>query len=192
MKLDQYIELSEKIMILYSEMSEHSQKFGQENNLFCLTGCGACCLNKDVFVSELEMLPLALEFYLKNYKNPDKLEQILEKAKNSQSCLFYQKISEDGLSGYCGEYQHRGIICRIFGYSKTKNKNGYQLSVCKKIEKNDNVKIEDAPEMKHYFELIQQLDFSLSQKLLPISIAFSNMLTKIITDMYYERDDLVV
>jgi Fe-S-cluster containining protein len=126
-------ELSRRVEAVYGEIATTFSAYQQQRGLNCRSGCGECCLQPTIEATELEMLPLALHLF-----DQGKAEQTLtqlEELTEPQGCFFYQKLSFDGKQGQCSVYQQRPSICRLFGASGYRDKQGKtSLSVCKVIK----------------------------------------------------------
>ena len=97
------------------------------------------------------------------------------KVRTSSICNIYQPLSlVDNNSGSCGNYQYRGLICRLFGYAATRDKYGkLRLATCKIIKerkatnyKNSVVAIEKGmkiPVFTDYYMQLSQIDFNLGK-----------------------------
>jgi Fe-S-cluster containining protein len=127
--------LATEVSDVYHQMGIIFSTFQQKNNLNCLSGCGFCCLNPDIYASILEMLPTV--FRIIDNGNASRILEILENNTdlNNSSCLFYHRNSEDGQKGQCTNYQDRPTICRQFGAALRLEKNQQiRPVVCKKIK----------------------------------------------------------
>ena len=125
-------ELSSQVMDVYQSLSQEFSAYQSSQSLNCLERCGACCNNPDIEVSPLEMLPLALHLF-----DTGRAEQEFDELDNYSgfACKQYQRLSLDGKEGYCGIYEYRPGICRMFGAAGYKTKSGEAtLSVCKPIK----------------------------------------------------------
>lgn len=195
-------ELSSQVMDVYQTLSNEFSAYQQAQSLNCVAKCGACCNNPDIEVSPLEMLPYAL--YLFDSGQADQKYDELE-GYNGFSCMQYQRLSLDGKEGYCGIYEYRPGICRMFGAAGYKTKLGVAtLSVCKPIKASVPEKYSQAliamesgatkpPMLAIGRQKIAQLDFELGEKLMPINEALRYILDKILTLSYYQGnvDDFV-
>ena len=125
-------ELSSQVMDVYQSLSQEFSAYQSSRSLNCVEKCGACCNNPDIEVSPLEMLPLALHLF-----DTGRAEQEFDELDNYSgfACKQYQRLSLDGKEGYCGIYEYRPAICRMFGAAGYKTKSGEAtLSVCKPIK----------------------------------------------------------
>jgi len=125
-------ELSSQVMDVYQSLSQEFSAYQSSQSLNCLERCGACCNNPDIEVSPLEMLPLALHLF-----DTGRAEQEFDELDNYSgfACKQYQRLSLDGKEGFCGIYEYRPGICRMFGAAGYKTKSGEAtLSVCKPIK----------------------------------------------------------
>jgi Fe-S-cluster containining protein len=125
-------ELSSQVMDVYQELSTEFGSYQRSQGLSCIEKCGACCNKPDIEVSPLEMLPYALHLF-----DSGQAEQVYNELENYNgfACKQYQRLSLDGNEGYCGIYDYRPGICRMFGAAGYKTKQGEAtLSVCKPIK----------------------------------------------------------
>ena len=125
-------ELSSQVMDVYQSLSEEFSAFQSSQSLNCVEKCGACCNKLDIEVSPLEMLPFALHLF-----DTGQAEQVFDELQSYSgfACKQYQRLSLDGTEGYCGIYEYRPGICRMFGAAGYKTKSGEAtLSVCKPIK----------------------------------------------------------
>ena len=181
MGLQSLRELSHEIEKIYSEMGEAFSHFQNQSNLACLPQCGACCLAPTVEASALEMLPLALHL-LDEGRAQEVLESLLDPP---PSCIFYKKLNDDGSKGFCGVYQKRPSLCRVFGAGARLNKAGVkELSLCKKIKEAHpaflNQDISEAPLMGLWKSRVRNLSFALSIHDQAINLSLREALEKVL------------
>ena len=152
-------------------------QFQSWSTLHCKFGCGKCCFKADIEATILEFLPFA--YYL--YHTGNALSW-LEKIRNTDDpvCLILNP-TQAGV-GLCSEYTHRGLICRLFGYSARTNKYGEQeLVTCQIIkteqevayaEAADKVKVgAEIPVMNQYYMQLHAIDADLTHEFYPINQA---------------------
>ena len=125
-------ELSSQVMDVYHSLSQEFSAYQSSQSLNCVEKCGACCNKPDIEVSPLEMLPFALHLF-----DTGQAEQVFDELQSYSgfACKQYQRLSLDGIEGYCGIYEYRPGLCRMFGAAGYKTKSGEAtLSVCKTIK----------------------------------------------------------
>ncbi|MBY0516657.1 MAG: YkgJ family cysteine cluster protein [Bacteriovoracaceae bacterium] len=178
-----------KLEELYKEMGETFSLAQRRSGLSCPTGCGQCCLTPTVEASVLEMLPMALQLYKEN-----KAEALYESLLNEapETCILYQRHSSDGSLGQCSMYGQRPTICREFGVSGFRRKDGSgSLSVCKKLKTENPERFKTAEAEMIELQIPFLSDWSLRllnihpeilQKRLRISLALREALEKV---LYY-------
>jgi uncharacterized protein len=94
----------------------------------------------------------------------------------------------------CSEYVHRGLICRLFGYSARTNKYGKkELVTCQIIKTeqaeayhNATLQIEgglEVPVMSQYYMQLHAIDFELTQHFYPINEAIKRAIELVL--QYY-------
>ena len=203
-------ELSSQVMDVYQSLSQEFSAYQSSQSLSCVERCGACCNNPDIEVSPLEMLPLALHLF-----DTGRAEQEFDELDNYSgfACKQYQRLSLDGKEGYCGIYEYRPGICRMFGAAGYKTKSGEAtLSVCKPIKQavpekyaaaliaiqpawgqsnnSDPMSISNSkpPMIAEGRQKLAQLDYELGDKLIPINDALRYILEKILTLSFYSQN----
>ena len=203
-------ELSSQVMDVYQSLSQEFSAYQSSQSLNCVEKCGACCNNPDIEVSPLEMLPLALHLF-----DTGRAEQAFDELDSYSgfACKQYQRLSLDGKEGYCGIYEYRPGICRMFGAAGYKTKSGEAtLSVCKPIKQavpekyaaaliaiqpawgqsnnSDPMSISNSkpPMIAEGRQKLAQLDYELGDKLMPINDALRYILEKILTLSFYSQN----
>ena len=161
----------------------------------CISGCGFCCANPEVPATALEFLPLAFDLQEKGLAEDIAAQLAADKSKGL--CVVYRAQAEDQTKGFCGNYEKRGLICRVFGASARKNNktNQKELITCKllKAERpenfqlvteriNDDLEIPLAPA---YYTRLKDVDEALSV-LHPINEAILMALELVLRDAYYQ------
>ena len=174
---------------LFSRLENDMHEFKSRSGLHCLQGCGKCCTKPDIEASPLEFLPWAFHLFLEH-----KALEMLEQLKNSTStrCHLYAPLSlADSASGSCGDYNFRGLICRLFGYAANRDKYGkLKLITCKVIKEsqpdaynNTLAQIENGtqvPVFSDYYQTLFQIDHRLGYKLVPINKALKMALEEVL------------
>ena len=169
-----------EVNLLYSQLDQEISVFQSKSNLHCKEGCGKCCTKTDIEASPLEFLPWAFHLFINN-----KAEETLDKLnQNSNSiCYIYEPLSLlDNNSGNCGDYIHRGLICRLFGYGASRDKYGQlRLATCKIIKEGQQENYQNTAEaitnglyvpiFTNYYINLSQIDHNLGNKIVPINEA---------------------
>jgi Fe-S-cluster containining protein len=206
-------ELSSHVMDVYQSLSQEFSAYQSSQSLHCVERCGACCNNPDIEVSPLEMLPFALHLF-----DTGRAEQVFDELDNYSgfACKQYQRLSLDGTEGYCGIYEYRPGICRMFGAAGYKTKSGEAtLSVCKPIKQavpekyaaaliaiqpawgqshdsdpmsTMSISSSKPPMIAEGRQRLAQLDYELGDKLMPINDALRYILEKILTLSFYSQN----
>ena len=156
-------------------------------------GCGKCCFKPDIEATILEFLPFALHLY-----SQEKAFEWLEKLKTTESTICLILNPTQAGAGLCSEYKHRGLICRLFGYSARTNKYGMkELVTCQiiKTEQTSNyetavTKISngmDVPVMNQYYMQLHAIDFELTKEFFPINEAIKRAI-EVILHYYAYRE----
>lgn len=123
---------SDQVKGVYRDLDRKTEAFKKASGLKCLEGCGRCCLFPQVEATPGEWLPLAL--HLVENGGVDAVYQEAQKSLLG-SCSLYQKDANDPTKGSCSVYPHRPSICRLFGFSSLKKKDGQkELLTCRTIK----------------------------------------------------------
>lgn len=183
---------------VFAELETEIASFQSHSKLFCLTGCGECCKKPDIEATILEFLPFADYLYQNNIA-----EKYLDKIQSGEVgdlCLIFSPHYKSGMSGLCGEYKYRGLICRLFGYSASLDKHGIPvLATCKIIKEsqtenynNISEKLkngESIPVMRNYYMKLYAIDPMLSEKFYPINEAIAKAIEKVLFYQQYKETE---
>jgi Fe-S-cluster containining protein len=159
------------------------------SGLHCKAGCGKCCFKPDIEATVLEFLPFAYHLY-----KIGESEAWLAKVENAESGLCPILNPTQGGVGLCSEYAHRGLICRLFGYSARTNKyDKRELVTCQiiKTEQTENFNLaqlkvsegESVPVMNQYYMQLHGIDFELTHEFYPIKVAIKKAIETVL--QYY-------
>jgi uncharacterized protein len=153
---------------VYSRLDKDIEDLQKSSGLHCLAGCGECCKKPDIEATPLEFLPLALQLF-----DEGRAEKALEEIQNSTDTLCYVfRPHVTNFGGLCNEYPNRGLICRLFGFTARRNKEGNsELVTCKLIKEEQsaqyNALIEEikqgkkVPVMSNYYTRMSSIDHNL-------------------------------
>lgn len=184
------MELEEKVRAVeevFEKLDREIASFQSWSGLHCAWGCGKCCYKADIEATVLEFLPFAHYLYQQDlaYTWFEKLQ-----ADDSSLCLILNPTQAG--AGLCSEYKHRGLICRLFGYSARTNKYGKRELVTCQIIKTEQAgnyqqaaaKIEEdegeLPVMSHYYMQLHAIDFELARDFFPINQAMKRAIEVIL------------
>jgi Fe-S-cluster containining protein len=181
---------------MFYQLEKEIGSFQKSTGLGCVAHCGNCCLKPDINATALEFLPLAYHLF----KN-GKAEQWLSLLQNDTSttlCPVLNTVIAPGAIGFCSEYAHRGLICRLFGFSAMLHKNNTpKLVTCKPIKENkpDAVAKAEAhiasknnyPLISNYYMQLRSIDESLGEELFPIRIAIEKAIYAVLGYYAYRR-----
>lgn len=155
---------------VYRRLDKEIDTFQKNSGLSCLNGCGECCKKPDIEATPIEFLPLALQYYDEGIA--EKMYEELQDRTDSLCHIFRPYVTNFG--GMCSRYPNRGLICRLFGYSARKNKEGKpELVTCKLIKAGQSEAFEKAvedlksglkvPVMSDYYTRMTSIDTSLAE-----------------------------
>lgn len=174
------MELKEKVKAVeavFQKLDEAISSFQTATTLHCKFGCGKCCFKPDIEATPIEFLPFAHYLYENNLAI-DWFERL--KSNETEICLILNPTQAG--AGLCSEYVHRGLICRLFGYSARVNKYGIkELVTCQiiKTEQKDSYESAeksiseggDVPVMSQYYMQLHGIDPDLAREFYPINKA---------------------
>lgn len=178
---------------LFHRVEKDVATFQTATGLHCATGCGLCCFKPDIYATRLEFLPLAYELAKKDLANKW-LEELSDR--EDSVCINLSKlISANG--GFCHNYKHRGLICRLFGFSAMKVKGKPTLVTCKTIKtgspESHTMAIQHlkenkpAPLVSSYYTQLKSIDPDLGSELLPINEAIKGAIKTVLSYYAYRR-----
>lgn len=145
---------------VFKQLDKETEKFGKQSGLKCLTNCNLCCMKKGLEANVLEFLPLAW-YLVKNNLHEEALD-LLET--DPEHCINLAKSQVTGITAGCSVYEHRGLICRLFGSSGVR-------------DKNSRLAVYTCTHMKHEFPA----EFNLTMERIN-----SGMHIPVVTDFYYQ------
>src|SRR5689334_14410835 len=105
---------------VYKALDDHLALIASKTGMKCPKNCSACCDKKDIEASPIEFYPLAAWLY-QNGKVDEYLER-LEENEGKGDCILYIPEARLRGDGACEQYEHRGLICRLFGYGYRMNR----------------------------------------------------------------------
>ena len=187
MKLYQKVRAVEKV---FQALDQEIKIFQNATGLGCLPGCGKCCFKADIEATPLEFLPFAYHVY-KDDKAFEWLEKLTENT--SSICVILNPFGPAG-KGLCSQYNTRGLICRLFGFSARRDKYGKaQLVTCLPIKTEQAQQVEMAnnqiaaggkvPMMNNYYMRLHGIDMELARTHFPINQAMQYALEYVVN--YY-------
>lgn len=194
MSLSQKVQAIEEVFLL---LDQELATFRDWSGLSCKSGCGKCCTKPDIEATVLEFIPFAHHIYqlglidewLEKFsddthtKEKSVTHSVTEETPSKSPdniCFFFNPHSVTG--GLCSQYPHRGLICRLFGFSartnkyakpefvtcqtmKTEQADAYTHAV-KSIEGGAGV-----PVISQYYMRLHAIDPDLAQKFYPVNEA---------------------
>jgi len=186
MRLEEKVEAVKKV---FEVLDQQISDFQSATSLHCKFGCGKCCFKPDIEATVLEFLPFAYQLYQQG-----QAEQWLTIINESDSSLCLILNPTQSGTGLCSDYQNRGLICRLFGYSARTNKYGKkELITCQIIKTEQSEAYEQAtlkieagtqvPVMNQFYMQLHAIDFELTQEFYPINQAIKKALETVL--QYY-------
>jgi len=108
---------------IYETIESHQSKWKETSSITCPDGCGSCCVNFEPDLLESEALYLAA-WMLENQK--ERAYQIIadsftpSRNNPETGCILFNEESPY----HCSVYGGRCLICRLFGFSGDRAKDG--------------------------------------------------------------------
>ena len=186
---DGMLEKVRQVEAVFEHLDRDIAAFQDWSTLHCKWGCGKCCFKPDIEATILEFLPFALHLYQTQQAEPW-LARLQESA--DPLCLILNPTQAG--AGLCSQYKHRGLICRLFGYSARTNKYGTkELVTCQIIKTEQGEAYERAkteieadgkvPVMNQYYMQLHGIDFELTREFFPINVAIRKAIETVL--QYY-------
>lgn len=179
-----------RVQKVLKDAALHTEKFSKISGVACAVKCHLCCLKKDISASPLEFLPLA--YHLVKTGQADSFYDKLDQMPENDICVIFSAIGD--APGGCSNYQYRGLICRLFGFSTSLDKQGqHRMITCKTIKEtpvyqNLQLKtIDKAPVASEYYMQLATIDFTLANEQLQINKAIKRALEIVMTYYMYRR-----
>ena len=189
--------LEEKVKLvedLLSQLDTDVAQFQGWSGLHCPTGCGKCCFKADIEATVLEFLPFA--WYLHSIGEAELWRDRLL-IRQDPVCVILDPFQPGAC--LCSQYKHRGLICRLFGYSARTNK--YQkkeLVTCQVIKTEQTDSYERAaaeieaegpvPVMTDFYFRLQAIDGDLAREFYPINVAIRMAIEKVMHYWAYREN----
>jgi Fe-S-cluster containining protein len=185
------------VLKLFNELDIEIEQFRSESGLSCKAGCGECCLYPDVHATILEFLPFALRLYLKN-RAIGYLESLKREKAERSYCIIYNPVGADKRGGLCSEYERRGLICRLFGFSASRKKDeSMSMITCTIIkqkhrpffidEASSLSLIRNLPVAADYYSKLSNIDQTLGMQTYPINLAIWKAIEYVLSYYSYRR-----
>ena len=177
----------------YISLDQDLASFQSESKLSCLSGCSACCRSPEVETTILELLPFAFHLYKEN-RAEEFYEELLKNT--SAICALYKPLQSIQKKGGCADYPYRAMICRLFGFSFTHDKEAKpQLLTCKEIkaqypEAYEKITKEaqegkEVPLVALYHNKLSAIDHYLTQQQYPINEAMRLAIEIVMNHFHY-------
>jgi uncharacterized protein len=178
----------EEIESVFKELDSHLSLTSSRSGLNCPHSCGMCCRKSDIEASPIEFMPLAAWLY----KN-DKVDEFLEKLDHPEHpwCACFDPHAASRGEWGCQFYEHRGLICRLFGFGYRLNRENLPVLVTCRIMKTTRTAAVaraaeiaaanpgEMPVFSHYFMKLLAIDPDLAVPQMPINQAIRTAIEKL-------------
>ncbi|MBD3379210.1 MAG: hypothetical protein GF408_01965 [Candidatus Omnitrophica bacterium] len=178
--------LAEKVSGLFAEADAHVKRFRKKTAIDCPEGCGVCCEKKDLEMTVLEFMPLAVQLW-----GSGEAELFLEalESRGDKVCILYGKGTVPGY-GRCVKYGSRGLLCRLFGFAAVRDKASRpHFATCRIVKLKFPELFEgaertvslgyDAPFISSYYRRLLSIDPFLGTKTFPVNTAIRLAIEKV-------------
>lgn len=180
---------------IFAALDQEMNALRTSSGLHCISGCGKCCFKADIEASPLEFIPYAFHLYLT--KRIDEAYQALLLNETS-ICALFAPVPFSLDKGSCSNYAYRGLICRLFGFSATRDKNGLSKLITCKILKETQEDVVNTiqkgiesdiavPMMNDYYFRIRSIDPDLGTMMLPINLAMQKAMEVVMGYYAYRK-----
>jgi uncharacterized protein len=187
-------EKSKAVEQVLQELDREIKEFQSWSSLGCKFGCGKCCFKPDIEATPLEFLPFAIHLQQIG-RGEDWLDKI-DNLSDDKICAILNPTQSG--AGLCSEYPHRGLICRLFGFSARLNKyEKRELVTCAIIKTEQQASYQKAeieinagrpvPVMSDYYLKMHYIDPLLANDFMPINQAIKRAIE--IVAQYFSYKD---
>jgi uncharacterized protein len=179
------LDLVASVRSVFSQIDQSIFEFQLKTGLRCLSGCGRCCSEGEVYTTILEMLPVAHEILYQGAA--DSWLTRIDAQGNSRLCVFYRNDITPNDTGHCVVYSDRPAICRLFGFAAVRNGIGEKkISICQVLRQSNPEAVQravqheqEAPCFPSIGTLIYAQDPASGTRLLPINQALREALMRL-------------
>lgn len=174
-----------EVEAVFQKLDTEIAQFQSTTGMHCKFGCGKCCFKPDIEATPLEFLPFALHLYREGLA-----DQWHERLMSSSDpvCLIFNPTQVG--AGLCTEYRHRGLICRLFGYSARTNKYGNkELVTCNIIKTEEPEEYQrgadlvskggEVPVLSNYYMQLHAIDPEMTTEFYPINKAIQKAIESV-------------
>ncbi|WP_340114962.1 hypothetical protein [Maribellus mangrovi] len=191
MNIQQKVRAVEK---LFKMLDKDVQKLQNATGIHCIGNCINCCTTPRIQATALEFYPLA--YHLFKTGQAENILSTIGQINNPTICPNLSYLSAEGSRPGCANYDHRGLICRLFSYNHATDKYGRRrISACKPIRLAQPQELEKAnqilqkkalgPKAGNYYSRLQFIDFNEAQKFYPVGDAIKIALETMATYFHY-------
>ncbi len=182
---------------LFKTLDKDIQKLQSQTGISCIENCIKCCTTTKIVATTLEFYPLAYHLY-KTGQAEDFIAKI-DKSNGSNICPALNCLSFGEIRPGCTQYDHRGLICRLFSYNYSTDKFGRRkIAACKTIRINQPQQLDRTneilnekplgPKASNYYSRLLTIDFNKGQTLYPINDAIRLAIESVLSYFHYRGD----
>jgi Fe-S-cluster containining protein len=175
-----------EVEAVFLKLDEEISTFQSSTGIHCKWGCGKCCFKPDIEATPLEFLPFAYHLYKEG-----RAEEWWDKLRSSEEQICHILNPTQAGAGLCTEYKHRGLICRLFGYSARTNKHEKkELVTCQIIKTEEAAEYQkavdlieregDVPVMSNFYMQLHAIDRDMTTEFYPINVAIRKAIESVL------------
>ena len=163
--------------------------------MHCIASCGKCCKKPEITATPLEFLPLA--YHLFKTGEAGVWYERLKSDPHQLQCGVFIPLKKITDHGFCQKYQYRGLICRLFGFTAMRDKNGEALLITCQTIKTEQPEfyqkgLQQAEKgnivfMRDYYFRLSAIDPELGREMLPVNEAIRRALEAVLSFYAYRR-----
>jgi Fe-S-cluster containining protein len=179
---------------LFKTLEKDIQSLQYQTQISCIENCIKCCTTSKIVATSLEFYPLA--FHLFQTGRAEEYLSKIEQDNNNAICPILNNLALPNQRLGCGQYDKRGMICRLFTYNYRVNKYGQRkIAACKPIMLAQPEQVSNAnkilavkplgPKASDYYTQLQFIDYWKGSQLYPIAQAIQIAIETILTDSRY-------
>ena len=175
-----------KVKALLKDADNAASRFSKYTGTECIQDCMRCCIKSDLMATPLEFLPAAWDLYKKG--KAEKYYDYLSDDITFKNCIFLSPFkNEEGKILGCSNYENRGLICRLFGFSHNNDKNGkprvvscstlkqtHQTEISKYLNSEKTVKPKES--LSDFYFRLTEVDQKLAFEMMPVNKAIQKAL----------------
>ncbi|MCA6078432.1 YkgJ family cysteine cluster protein [Fulvivirga sedimenti] len=180
---------------VFQQLEKEISAFQKTTGMHCIASCGRCCIKPDISATPLEFLPLA--YHLFKTGEASAWYERLKTTGAQLHCGVFIPLKKTSDHGFCQKYAYRGLICRLFGFTAMRDKNGEaRLVTCQTIKTEQPESYQkgilhaekgNIVFMRDYYFRLSAIDPELGREMMPVNDAIRRALEAVFSYYAYRR-----